>query len=111
MSAVFCSRCHCYLNNILACVKRHSVKCKSGHTEKMTEATPPHSQHRIARSEEEPEVEAIRREENPLLKAIKVIGPGVITGASDDDPSGIATYTSTGASLGFSILWMALITL
>jgi Mn2+/Fe2+ NRAMP family transporter len=33
-----------------------------------------------------------------LKKYLKVFGPGVITGAADDDPSGIATYTQTGAS-------------
>lgn len=38
------------------------------------------------------------------------LGPGLITGAADDDPSGIATYSITGASTGFSMLWTALIT-
>jgi NRAMP (natural resistance-associated macrophage protein)-like metal ion transporter len=38
----------------------------------------------------------------------KIIGPGVITGASDDDPSGIATYSQAGAQLGFGMLWMVL---
>jgi len=36
------------------------------------------------------------------------LGPGLITGAADDDPSGIATYSVTGASLGYAPLWMAL---
>src|SRR5919109_2772471 len=40
----------------------------------------------------------------------KAIGPGIVTGASDDDPSGIATYAMAGASLGFSTLWTALVT-
>ncbi|HTV91473.1 MAG TPA: divalent metal cation transporter [Verrucomicrobiae bacterium] len=40
----------------------------------------------------------------------KALGPGLITGAADDDPSGIATYSITGASTGFSMLWTALIT-
>jgi NRAMP (natural resistance-associated macrophage protein)-like metal ion transporter len=40
----------------------------------------------------------------------KMIGPGVITGASDDDPSGIATYAIAGSSLGYGLLWVALIT-
>jgi NRAMP (natural resistance-associated macrophage protein)-like metal ion transporter len=39
-----------------------------------------------------------------------LIGPGFITGASDDDPSGIATYAVAGASFGFATLWTALIT-
>src|SRR5205085_5634986 len=40
----------------------------------------------------------------------KILGPGFITGASDDDPSGIGTYAQAGAALGFSTLWTALIT-
>ena len=39
----------------------------------------------------------------------KMIGPGLITGASDDDPSGIATYSQAGAAYGLSTLWTALI--
>jgi len=39
----------------------------------------------------------------------KRIGPGLITGASDDDPSGIATYTQAGARFGYSFLWVALV--
>jgi NRAMP (natural resistance-associated macrophage protein)-like metal ion transporter len=38
---------------------------------------------------------------------LKALGPGVVTGASDDDPSGIGTYSAVGAMFGFSILWMA----
>ena len=38
-------------------------------------------------------------------------GPGVVTGASDDDPSGIATYSLTGARTGYSLLWTSLLTL
>ena len=47
---------------------------------------------------------------SPWQKAryfFRALGPGVITGASDDDPSGIGTYSSVGAQFGFSILWMA----
>jgi NRAMP (natural resistance-associated macrophage protein)-like metal ion transporter len=40
----------------------------------------------------------------------KVLGPGLVTGASDDDPSGIATYSQAGASFGLATLWTALIT-
>ena len=39
----------------------------------------------------------------------KLLGPGLITGASDDDPSGIATYSQAGAGFGLSTLWTALI--
>lgn len=38
------------------------------------------------------------------------VGPGLTTGASDDDPSGIATYSQTGARFGYTFLWLALVT-
>lgn len=44
-----------------------------------------------------------------LMKFWKLLGPGLITGASDDDPSGIATYSQAGAAYGLSTLWTALI--
>ena len=45
---------------------------------------------------------------NTRIKSFfKVIGPGVVTGAADDDPSGIATYTQAGAKFGYGLLWMA----
>jgi NRAMP (natural resistance-associated macrophage protein)-like metal ion transporter len=40
----------------------------------------------------------------------RVLGPGLVTGASDDDPSGIATYSQAGAQFGFSITWTLLFT-
>lgn len=52
----------------------------------------------------------LRRESNPVKRFLKLLGPGFITGASDDDPSGIGTYAVAGASLGFSTLWTALVT-
>jgi len=42
-----------------------------------------------------------------IIKFFKSLGPGIITGASGDDPSGIATYTQTGAQFGFGQLWSA----
>lgn len=45
---------------------------------------------------------------NPLVRYFKVLGPGLVTGAADDDPSGITTYSVAGASLGPGILWTAL---
>ena len=42
-----------------------------------------------------------------LKKIFKTFGPGVITGAADDDPSGIATYSQTGAQFGYGQLWTA----
>jgi NRAMP (natural resistance-associated macrophage protein)-like metal ion transporter len=41
---------------------------------------------------------------------LKALGPGLITGASDDDPSGIGTYSQTGAQFGYAQLWAALFT-
>jgi len=40
----------------------------------------------------------------------KILGPGLITGASDDDPSGVATYSQAGAGFGLATLWTALLT-
>src|SRR5438034_47669 len=47
-------------------------------------------------------------ERKPRL--LRVLGPGLITGASDDDPSGIGTYSQAGAQLGFGIGWSMLFT-
>ena len=41
---------------------------------------------------------------------MQIIGPGLVTGASDDDPSGIATYSQAGAKFGYATLWTALFT-
>ncbi|XZF14502.1 NRAMP family divalent metal transporter [Chitinophagaceae bacterium MMS25-I14] len=47
---------------------------------------------------------------NRFSRFWKLLGPGLVTGASDDDPSGIATYSQAGAGYGLSTLWTALIT-
>lgn len=44
-----------------------------------------------------------------LLNSWKKLGPGLVTGASDDDPSGIATYSQAGAAYGLSTLWTSII--
>ncbi len=44
-----------------------------------------------------------------LINSWKKLGPGLVTGASDDDPSGIATYSQAGAAFGLSTLWTAII--
>jgi len=51
------------------------------------------------------------RKPGALRRFLKILGPGLITGASDDDPSGIGTYAVAGASFGFATLWMTLLTL
>jgi Mn2+/Fe2+ NRAMP family transporter len=45
-----------------------------------------------------------------IRRYLSVLGPGLITGAADDDPSGISTYSVAGASTGFSMLWIAVLT-
>ena len=45
-----------------------------------------------------------------LKRLLSVLGPGLITGASDDDPSGIATYSVAGARFGYAPLWTAVVT-
>jgi len=45
-----------------------------------------------------------------IKRFLKILGPGLITGSSDDDPSGIATYSQAGAKFGLATLWTALIT-
>ena len=45
-----------------------------------------------------------------IRELLKSLGPGIITGAADDDPSGIATYSIAGAQLGTKLLWTALLT-
>src|SRR5581483_1793627 len=45
----------------------------------------------------------------PKTGLLKRLGPGLITGASDDDPSGIGTYAQAGAQLGFGISWTMLL--
>lgn len=44
-----------------------------------------------------------------LVRSWKKLGPGLVTGASDDDPSGIATYSQAGAAFGLSTLWTAIV--
>jgi NRAMP (natural resistance-associated macrophage protein)-like metal ion transporter len=46
-----------------------------------------------------------------LRRRLRQLGPGLITGAADDDPSGIATYSQAGAQFGFSMLWTMIFTL
>jgi NRAMP (natural resistance-associated macrophage protein)-like metal ion transporter len=59
----------------------------------------------------DPTVVALRRERNPLKVFTKILGPGLVTGASDDDPSGIGTYAQAGAAYGYATLWTAVVML
>lgn len=53
----------------------------------------------------------MNRSDNPIKRFLDRLGPGLITGASDDDPSGIGTYSQAGAALGYATLWTAIVTL
>ena len=41
---------------------------------------------------------------------LRLLGPGLVTGAADDDPSGIATYSQAGARFGYGLLWTVFLT-
>lgn len=49
------------------------------------------------------------KKQSKLSRYWKMIGPGLVTGASDDDPSGIATYSQAGAAYGLSTLWTSIV--
>src|SRR2546425_12568035 len=52
-----------------------------------------------------------RHSHNPLVRYFRTLGPGLVTGASDDDPSGVTTYAVAGATFGTGMLWTAVVTL
>jgi NRAMP (natural resistance-associated macrophage protein)-like metal ion transporter len=51
---------------------------------------------------------AARRRKRPRRGLLALLGPGLVTGASDDDPSGIATYSQVGARFGYGLAWVML---
>lgn len=51
-----------------------------------------------------------RKNQNGFSRFMRILGPGVVTGAADDDPSGIATYSQAGAQFGFAMPWIMLLT-
>jgi NRAMP (natural resistance-associated macrophage protein)-like metal ion transporter len=53
-------------------------------------------------------VTALKRKRGNVL--LRLLGPGLVTGAADDDPSGIATYSQAGAQFGFGLLWTVFLT-
>jgi NRAMP (natural resistance-associated macrophage protein)-like metal ion transporter len=57
-----------------------------------------------------PDAAVATAEESAPRKWLQVLGPGLITGASDDDPSGIATYSQAGAQFGYDLGWTLLLT-
>lgn len=79
----------------------------SGHTARGRRATRRRQGERRVTATFESE---LAREKNPLKRFLKILGPGLITGASDDDPSGVGTYATAGASYGYATLWTAPVT-
>src|SRR6266702_2925157 len=65
----------------------------------------------IAKEEKLAAVSAAAGKPATRLPLLKQLGPGLITGAADDDPSGIATYSQAGAQFGYGMLWSVLFTL
>jgi len=65
----------------------------------------------IAKQEKLGAVSAAARKPAARLPLLKQLGPGLIAGAADDDPSGIATYSQAGAQFGYGMLWSVLFTL
>ena len=57
---------------------------------------------------ETPTSDPVQQEKPRRLKLLQIMGPGLITGASDDDPSGIATYSQVGAQFGYNLAWTLL---
>src|SRR5262245_14687184 len=55
-------------------------------------------------------VDAASHSHNPIVRYFRLLGPGLVTGASDDDPSGITTYAVAGAAFGYGLLWTAVAT-
>ena len=53
---------------------------------------------------------APQRTTKKVAETTAQLGPGLVTGAADDDPSGIATYSQAGAQFGFSLLWTVFLT-
>jgi NRAMP (natural resistance-associated macrophage protein)-like metal ion transporter len=83
-------------------------------------AIKPDEQHRSASTEHPAaqaptrtsELDLTKKSAGPIFRQyLRAMGPGLVTGASDDDPSGIATYSQAGAQYGLSFLWAALLTL
>jgi NRAMP (natural resistance-associated macrophage protein)-like metal ion transporter len=62
-------------------------------------------------SAKDPVVLEKKKRQKSFGRVLKIFGPGIVTGAADDDPSGIATYSQAGAQFGFNMPWTMLFTL
>src|SRR5438067_4591871 len=59
----------------------------------------------------DPRLDQESEEHGPIRRALSQLGPGLITGASDVDPSAIGTYVQAGARLGYALLWLTVLML
>src|SRR5437764_9581342 len=75
-----------------------AVGSRAAHPTVMPKPKPPRTTHMTAR---------VRR---AVQHYTEELGPGFVTGAADDDPSGIATYSQSGAQFGYGLLWTMLLT-
>lgn len=66
------------------------------------ESQPPASDEQPGAGDGQPDPQ---RPRNPVVRFLRVLGPGLVTGAADDDPSGVATYSQAGATFGNGLLW------
>lgn len=78
--------------------------------------TPTPAKHRPSEDDEGPDApeaqqEGRERRRNPVRRFLGVLGPGLVTGAADDDPSGVATYAQAGATYSNGLLWTVPVTL
>jgi NRAMP (natural resistance-associated macrophage protein)-like metal ion transporter len=85
-----------------------SLRLDPGMTDR-TKSNPKHHAHKHSGSEK-PASKVEPHQPFRLRDFAKALGPGLITGASDDDPSGIGTYSQAGAQLGYGIGWTMLLT-
>ena len=113
MNAPFTSVSHCYELNqvslpgacalyVMACRTRTTVSTNTAAFERYSR--PPWSAHSLNTHDE---IHSIERVEQIFLAKT---WPGLITGAADDDPSGIATYSQVGAGFGYGVLWTTFFT-
>src|SRR5713101_6786754 len=86
-----------------------SVKARDAYLDRLVPKSPQHFSHcsRMKRAGIRP---AVPPPHNPGRRFLANLGPGLITGAADDDPSGISTYSVVGAAFGYLPLWTALFT-
>src|SRR5262249_43674592 len=86
----------------------HPFRCRCGWIRGMAHHhhKPEHAHHNHGSEKPAPKP----RQPFSFRNFVKALGPGLITGASDDDPSGIGTYSQAGAQLGYGIGWTMLLT-